>query len=356
MFSQIQSLKIRSIVRGMLAIAAILVVIQSVFLISSSQHTESTITHYQQVLNPMVHDAYKLKNAIIQVQQWLTDISATRGQDGLNDGFEEAQKNADLVAALLKEMITLDMEHKNDYVSMQQVFTKYYDAGKVMAQAYVDDGPSRGNKMMAQFDEAAENMGKSIDSLIVRIDKQNEEELHAVVSSSHSVSVFIVFSSAVLTVGLIVLFLLFRVRILKPICLISEAINDIAKGEGDLTKRLHCNTKDELGELAMGFNLFTEKLQILMQKIADASVPLDQSSSELTESTKKSSEGMQRQQNQTTQAATAVTEMASTVQEVAQSAANAAEAVQKAEGSAQEALGIVTENASSINAITEEIN
>ena len=29
---------------------------------------------------------------VVQVQQWLTDISATRGQDGLDDGFKEAEK------------------------------------------------------------------------------------------------------------------------------------------------------------------------------------------------------------------------------------------------------------------------
>jgi methyl-accepting chemotaxis protein len=32
---------------------------------------------------------------IIQVQQWLTDISATRGLDGLNDGYDEAHKAAE---------------------------------------------------------------------------------------------------------------------------------------------------------------------------------------------------------------------------------------------------------------------
>jgi methyl-accepting chemotaxis protein len=31
---------------------------------------------------------------IVQVQQWLTDISATRGLDGLDDGFVEAEKHA----------------------------------------------------------------------------------------------------------------------------------------------------------------------------------------------------------------------------------------------------------------------
>ncbi|MCC2113350.1 MAG: hypothetical protein KDJ16_15045, partial [Hyphomicrobiales bacterium] len=32
---------------------------------------------------------------VVQVQQWLTDISATRGLDGLNDGFDEAASFAE---------------------------------------------------------------------------------------------------------------------------------------------------------------------------------------------------------------------------------------------------------------------
>ena len=34
-----------------------------------------------------------MKLDVVQVQQWLSDISTTRAQDGLNDGFDEAQKS-----------------------------------------------------------------------------------------------------------------------------------------------------------------------------------------------------------------------------------------------------------------------
>ena len=33
--------------------------------------------------------AWQMKLDVVQVQQWLTDISATRGLDGLDDGFAE---------------------------------------------------------------------------------------------------------------------------------------------------------------------------------------------------------------------------------------------------------------------------
>ena len=33
--------------------------------------------------------ALNMQREVVQVQQWLTDISATRGQDGLADGFDK---------------------------------------------------------------------------------------------------------------------------------------------------------------------------------------------------------------------------------------------------------------------------
>jgi len=37
--------------------------------------------------------AQSMERDVVQVQQWLTDISATRGLDGLDDGFDEAAKS-----------------------------------------------------------------------------------------------------------------------------------------------------------------------------------------------------------------------------------------------------------------------
>ena len=36
----------------------------------------------------------QMKLDVVQVQQWLSDISATRAQDGLDDGFKEAEKSS----------------------------------------------------------------------------------------------------------------------------------------------------------------------------------------------------------------------------------------------------------------------
>jgi methyl-accepting chemotaxis protein len=118
-------------------------------------------------LDVMVMDrAHALKLAVVQVQQWLTDVSATRGRDGLDDGFEEAEANARLFEELLAELEELDPANRARYEAMRPTFATYYQVGRNMAQAYVAQGPEGGNAQMGQFDEAAAAMGGQIDDFL----------------------------------------------------------------------------------------------------------------------------------------------------------------------------------------------
>lgn len=87
-----------------------------------------------------------IRTYVIQVQQWLTDISATRGLDGLNDGFDEAKNNADLLGEAIKEAKEIAKNAKYNNItqiltSIESAFPPYYEVGKKMAQSYIDDGP-----------------------------------------------------------------------------------------------------------------------------------------------------------------------------------------------------------------------
>ncbi len=352
----LKKLTIRQLVYILLGFYTVVICIQSTYFIVTSQTTKNTINHYQQILNPMVHDAYKLKNAIIQVQQWLTDISATRGLNGLNDGFDQAKQNAEIVRQLLTEMSQLEPEQAEAYTEMRRLFENYYQTGKQMAAAYVAEGPAGGNPMMGKFDQAAEALGNSIDNLVSRINMQNAQELKTVTDGSAQLEKLAIISSVILMIGLVMFFLLFNFRIIRQINAVKARIQDIAEGDGDLTHRLPIDGKDELAELSTGFNVFTEKLQNMMRDLSDAVTPLDQATTELSKTTHTTSEGMQTQQSQTAQAATAITEMTSTVQEVAQSAASAAETVKSADDSAQQALNIISRNAQSIQDLSTEVN
>ena len=131
---------------------------------------------------PLLMRIKAIKVDVIQVQQWLTDISATRGLDGLDDGFSEAElaRNAfdeDLGEALALAEGLGATEITEALGNAGEAMPPYYDTGVRMAQAYIDGGPEAGNRMMAEFDEAAAAMGEAADLLTSKVEALAEERL-----------------------------------------------------------------------------------------------------------------------------------------------------------------------------------
>lgn len=71
--------------------------------------------------------------------------------------------------------------------------------------------------------------------------------------------------------------------ILKSVRQTALALQDMAEGDGDLTKRLPSGANDEIGELARAFNLFLDKLQSIIVRVKEQSGQLDTSSTQVLE-------------------------------------------------------------------------
>nr|WP_218176188.1 methyl-accepting chemotaxis protein [Pseudomonas gingeri] len=73
-------------------------------------------------------------------------------------------------------------------------------------------------------------------------------------------------------VGLGVLLLLAVVlgrRVVSKLHLLIAALNDLAAGEGDLTKRVQLSSNDEIGDMASAVNRFVDKLQPIVREAGD---------------------------------------------------------------------------------------
>lgn len=107
-----------------------------------------------------------LKLNLIQVQQWLTDISATQGAEGFDDGFDEAQKYAAAFKQDIKELILISPALNDQLTGLDSSFDAFYKKGRWMANQYIQFGPGQGNKAMTEFDAFAEDIGVRIQKLI----------------------------------------------------------------------------------------------------------------------------------------------------------------------------------------------
>ncbi|MHB9292906.1 putative methyl-accepting chemotaxis protein [Hollandina sp. SP2] len=83
----------------------------------------------------------------------------------------------------------------------------------------------------------------------------------------------IIVAVAAIIINLIMVFFLAR-RITKPIINVALTLKDISEGEGDLTKTVSINSKDEIGDLARYFNATIEKIKSLVIIIKTQSTAL----------------------------------------------------------------------------------
>ena len=116
---------------------------------------------------PLALTAADMKLQAIQIQQWLTDVSATHNRDG----YKEAD---DAVAAFMagKKKFQRFFEAHNDARSLQELsaietamHTLYAD-GKAMAEAYINEGLDAGNERMEHVDAASAALAESLDPFI----------------------------------------------------------------------------------------------------------------------------------------------------------------------------------------------
>jgi len=113
-------------------------------------------------------------------------------------------------------------------------------------------------------------------------------------------------------------------KLVHPLHSLAVRIQDIAEGEGDLTRRIVVNGRNEIDEVGIWFNVFLDKLQEVMRKVKSNTIQLSRASEELTESSAQMARGAEAQQGQTAMVATAMHEMASTVLEVSRNSNMAA--------------------------------
>lgn len=95
--------------------------------------------------------------------------------------------------------------------------------------------------------------------------------------------IFMVTIAGLIFAGIITLCLIIVVGIVGNLNAMIASFQDIAEGEGDLTKRIEIKAKDEIAELAGWFNLFLEKLQSIIGTIAQNTTTVGTEAGNLSE-------------------------------------------------------------------------
>ncbi|WP_458414832.1 methyl-accepting chemotaxis protein [Schinkia sp. CFF1] len=246
---------------------------------SLEQINEITNTSFTTLLK-----ADELKLSVVQVQQWLTDISATRATKGYDNGFDEAEKYSQNVQSLLSELTKINPQNAQTLAEIKQNFDNYYETGKKMAYAFIDGGPSEGNTMMGEFDSTATAINNSVDLFVKNADQVVNEDIAKIKKS--------IFNTIVLTIAAIAISLLICLnawgfttkKVIKPIRLLLEKLEDLSNKGGDLTQQIVINSQDEIGQLANATNKFIHNVRTIVANVKENATQTAASSQQLAAS------------------------------------------------------------------------
>ncbi|EOC1766975.1 methyl-accepting chemotaxis protein [Vibrio fluvialis] len=141
--------------------------------------------------------------------------------------------------------------------------------------------------------------------------------------------------------------------ITKPCLATLYAMEDIAKGEGDLTRQLDTSGSDELSRIARAFNQFTGKIRHIVQDIAPITESVTGSAQELTQVAQSASGKAMEQQQSVDTVASAMNQLHASNQEVANAAQEAAVAAQTASAKGQEGSNVIAKASGYMGSLSE---
>ena len=163
--------------------------------------------------------------------------------------------------------------------------------------------------------------------------------------------------AALIAVVAIVLLLGMLIRVLmQPLTDMGRAMQDIAQGEGDLTKRLKVTSNDEFGTLAISFNRFVERIHESIREVAGTARQLHDVAQLVVNASNSSMANSDEQSNRTNSVAAAINELGAAAQEIARNAADASHHASDANHQAEDGKQVVEQTIRAMNELSEKIS
>jgi methyl-accepting chemotaxis protein len=218
---------------------------------------------------PLIHTILDIRADVLEARMHLADVSASRGLDGLDDGFDRAAAvaarfdthvaDAKIAAAELKlpEVGTqLDQTH--------EAFIGFLTLDRDMAKAFVSGGSKVGNPLMIALDAEADKLNEAIDGLVSTVEQEvggtaadmigAKEDLDTTIRQQAMV---LIGSLASLLVIVVTSLIVLTRTLVQPLSEMTDLTGRMAEGDLSLVVPGQ-NRKDEIGRMARAVEVFRE--------------------------------------------------------------------------------------------------
>lgn len=188
-----------------------------------------------------------------------------------------------------------------------------------------------------------------IDEKVAYMKTQTDQQMTNLLTNNVTVSAGIMLLS-------ICLVLFAAPRITRPLLFVAESLEQIAKGDGDLTQRIDIKSKDEAGRVAVAFNQFVDMIQGLVSEIRESTKQLNNTMMELEKLRQKNTTRAQEQIKHRENVVQGISELMTSATYISDNSTKATEQAKNATIEAEQGINGLHENNTQIKQLAEDIH
>lgn len=279
---------------------------------------EKSTKEFTQVIFPIVKNTLTLRITMGKIINEITSIAFIEHNDNLT--FHTSSLEGHFTDALklsknIERNIQADDKSKiqtiEDHTKKLKDLTFKQTGAASLQEQYLNE-TTESNQLVKEASEISTSILSLFDKISEDVKKDTDQMLKKTKSDIDNSSKII---GLVLILAVVLSFIIVS-TCLKSILGLIKTIKDISKDEGDLTKRIAIENKDEMGELANWFNSFIEKLEKTISDVKASTNQLVQVINNISSNSQNISDGAQQQ-------SASFEELSSSVQATAENARNA---------------------------------
>jgi methyl-accepting chemotaxis protein len=342
----------------MLRFGAIIILFSSIifFTIYEIYRIQADAAEIDQHVLPYAILADKMVLDVVQVQQFLTDASATHNRDG----FAEAGKYATSFKAGILSYKTRFNGHPRELKEIEEIdtsFDRYYDSGKKMAEVYISKGLEEGNRLMEGFDKNASDIAQKVFAL-------RDNEVAVARDKVHNISLLgqraqlisMIFGLIGVMAGLGLAWWMSN-SILNQLGIDPSDAKNLANeiASGDLSRDIPLKQGDNTS-LLFAMRSMQLRLREMIKNVTDNASQIVLSAKHLADSSKIVLSGSQRQNDAATGVASAVEEMTASIEQIAGNADHSEKIAKQAGSISEQGRQVVADAVDEMHSIANSVS
>lgn len=329
----------------------LILVLMAAYIFNGISHLKDLSLSMGTEYSPRVVAIMRIKQLTTQIELDFEKMMANRLPETAMDDIKVYYKEIEYYLDGLKDggskydLTLYKLEDEAELETLRVSLESYYAFKNVLTQRYQNKFQNNNVdniQMSHDFNTAVELLVGNFDSL----EEMIYQDMDVIRTETEGYAYRFRITTLAVFVGTILLSFLIGIfvtrNITKPVKQINDVLTDIATGDGDLTKRLHVSTKDELRTLCDNYNLSMDRIQTLISNVAGEARSFETSSDDINNAMRQASEELE-------QISSKVMMLSDMIQTNASSTEEATASIEEiASGS-----HIISENAKNVKEITQ---